>query len=81
VSDATTTAEVTNVISFSKGSMFGFTVYTDRKQGRSGLTKGRKLGMLVDTTLPNLLRGVADLIEQNGGTWDGLIEVLERVPE
>lgn len=79
---STTTAEITEVFSFTGGAMYGFTVYTDRKPAvRGGLTKGRKVGTLVSTTLPELLQDVAALIEQNDGTWEGLIKVLEKVPE
>ena len=78
MSEAITTAEVTTAFSFSKGQMFGFTVYTDRKILVSGnLSKGRKLGMIVNQTLPGLLRDMAQLCEEQGGTFEGLVRVLE----
>lgn len=75
----TTTAEVHSMMNLTQGTiMLGFTVWTDREVGRHGLTKGRKVGTIVNRDLPGLLRSVAELCEQNGGTFEGLVEVMDK---
>lgn len=84
MSETITTAEVVNVLSLSGSGvhLYGFTVQTDRKILESGkLSKGRKLGAIVGNSLPSLLRDVANLIEQNEGTWEGLVKVLDEHAE
>jgi len=66
------------MLSFSQGELFGFTIYADRKHlAQGGLGKGHKVGTIVAQTLPGLLRDVARLCEEQGGTFDDLIRVLE----
>lgn len=68
---ATTTAEIMPMLSLSRGSIFGLTIYTDRKPlARGGLGKGKKAGTIVADTLPELLRRTADLIELEGSLLD-----------
>ena len=72
------TAEILPVISLSQGAMFGFTVYADREPlARGGLSKGRKCGTIVQTSLPGLLRDVARMCEEQGGTFEDLVRYLE----
>ena len=74
----TTTAEIMPMLSMTQGSLFGFTVYADRKPlAQGGLGKGRKAGTIVHQTLPGLLRDVARLCEEQGGSLDDLVRVLE----
>ena len=61
------TAEIDEGMSFTRGTVWCLQLWTDRKPAaRGGLTKGKKGGMLVNDTLPSLLRTTADFMEQEG---------------
>lgn len=63
-----TTAEITEALNLRTGQkIWMFTIWTDRKESaRGGLTKGKKAGSLVGDSVPQLLRSVASLVEQEG---------------
>ncbi len=80
MTDTTTTAEIMPMISLTQGKMFGFTIYVGRSHLAGGdLGKGRKSGTIVKATLPELLRDVARLLDENGGSLEDLVDLLERV--
>lgn len=80
MTDTTTTAEVIPMISLSKGSMYGLTIYADRKPlANGGLGKGRKAGTIVQTNLVDLLNDVVRLCNEQGfDTLDDLAAFLEE---
>ena len=77
--DTTTTAEIMPMISLSVGKVFGFTIYVDRSHlAGGGLGKGKKSGTIVKDTLPELLRDVARLLDENGGSLEDLADLLTK---
>lgn len=60
-----TTAEVLSAVSLHSGkSLWGFQVVADRVRNLNDkLSTGRKVGTIVNPSLPALLREVADLLE------------------
>lgn len=73
-----TTAEIAEAFGMDGKVYASLSIYTGRRFGaRGGLTKGRKAGMLVADSVPELLQLVARLYEQDGG-WPGIVSRIEE---
>ena len=71
-----TTAEIVRGWLWTGGEVQCLSIYTDRRIGSKGdLTKGKKVGTLIEDDVPTLLRKTADLFEQEG-SWEAIAEML-----
>lgn len=75
-----TTAEVTRGWLWTGVEVHCLTIYTDRRVGSKGLTKGKKAGTIVEDDVPTLLRKTAEVYEQEG-SWEAIAEMLRNPRE